>query len=267
MIDERNRLRLKGALIEPFGPPKPNLEQIALVSLERSRVRRTLGRVLALTAFVVFMALAASIALASRMLRDNSGPVRQSPQPITRTLAQLRQLPLALPALRPDGSCPVSSVETKNVYFKKGPNQAITEVVIGNRGPIYGLPGPETTGDHGYYYQVTYLGDARYQGFALVRGRRLDGTQQLIFAGPMATGSLVTTDTVYGPGTSIQFFDELVLPPGPASIPVLPTSPPSIPVWRQWHVTQGVPGAGCYGIQIDGPSFHDTLVVWVPQGG
>jgi len=267
MIDERNHLRLKQALIEPFGPPKPNLGRIALASLERSAARRTSSRVLALAAFLVFMALAASIALASRLLRDNSGPVRPSPQQIALQLAQLRARPLDFPTLLPDGSCPVTTQPTKDVYFKKGPNQIITEVVFGNHGPIYGLGGPETTGDHGYYYRVTYLSDAKYQGLALVRGRQLDGTQQLMFDGPMATGSLVTTDTVYGPGTSTQFFDELLLPPGPASIPVLPRTPASIRVWRQWHVTQGVPGAGCYGFQLDGPSFHDTFVVSVPQGG
>ncbi len=78
-----------------------------------------------------------------------------------------------------------------------------------------------------------------------------------MFVGTMATGSLVTTDTVAGPGTSTQFFDELVLPPGPATSSV----------WRQWHVLQGVPGLGCYGFQLDGPSFHDTFVVTVQQGG
>jgi hypothetical protein len=257
MIEERNRLRLKQALIEPFGPPKPNLERIVLASLERSAVRRTSSRILALAAFFVFMALAASIALASRLLRDNSGPVRSSPQQIALQLVQLRQRPLDFPKLLSDGTCPVSTERTKDIYFKRGPNQAITELVFGNRGPIYGLGGPETTGDHGYYYRVTYLSDAKYQGFALVRGRRLDGAEQLMFAGPMATGSLVATDTVLGPGTLTQFFDELVLPPGPTNGSV----------WRQWHVLQGVPGAGCYGFQLDGPSFHDTFVVTVPQGG
>jgi len=267
MIEDRNRRRLKQALIEPFGPPKPHLERIALSSLERSAVRRTSSRVLALAAFLVFMALAASIALASRLLRDNSGPVGPSPQQIGLQLAQLRERPLNLPALLRDGTCPVTTEPTKDVYFKKGPNQTITEVVIGNHGPIYGLGGPETTGDHGYYYQVTYLSDAKYQGLALIRGRRLDGPEQLMFAGPMATGALVTTDTVRGPGTSTQFFDELVLPPGPASIPIQPPGSASGSEWREWHVLQGVPAPGCYGFQVDGPSFHDTFAVSVPQGG
>lgn len=267
MIDERNRLRLKKALIEPFGPPKPNLERIALESLERSAVRRTSSHVLALAVLLVFMAVAASIALAGRLLRDNSGPVNLSPHQIAVQLAQLSQRPLDLPKMLADGSCPVSTGQTKDVYFKKGPNQTITEVVIGNHGPIYGLGGPETTGDHGFYYRVTYLGEPKYQGLALVRGHQLDGSQQVMFAGPMATGSLVTTDTVAGPGTSTQFFDELVLPAGPASIPVSTPGPATGSVWRQWHVMQGVPGAGCYGFQIDGPLFQDTFVVSVPQGG
>jgi hypothetical protein len=151
MIDERNRRRLKQALIEPFGPPSPNLERIALASLERSGLRHPSSRVLALATFLVFIALAASIALAGHLLRDNSGPVGPSPQQIAFQLAQLRARPLDFPTLLPDGSCPVTTPTTKDLYFKKGPNQTITEVVIGNHGPIYGLGGPETTGDHGYY--------------------------------------------------------------------------------------------------------------------
>ena len=255
MIDERNRLRLKQALIEPFGPPKPNLERIALASLERSADRRTSSRVLALAAFLVFMALAASIALAGHLLRDNSGPVHLSPHQIALQLAQLRQRPLNLPALRPDGNCPNSTVSMKSVYFTKGSSQTMAGPVYGNLGPIYGYGGPEVTTDHGYYYHVTYLSDAKYQGIALVRGRRLDGTQRLVFSVPLATGSLVTTDTIEG--TATRFFDELVLPQGP----------PNGSVWRQWPVLQGVPGPGCYGFQLDGPSFHDTLVFSVHLGG
>jgi len=256
MIDERNRRRLNKALIEPFGPPSANLERIALASLERLPVRRTSTRVLALTAFLVFMVLAASIALAGRLLRDNSGPVGPSPQQIALQLAELRQRPLDLPTLGPNGTCPETPQPIKTRYFEKGPNPTmISGPVFGNHGPIYGEGGPEVTGDHGYYYRVTWLSDAIYPGLALVRGRQLDGTHQIMFAGPLAAGSLVTTDTIGGKAT--RFFDELVLPPA------LPTSS----VWRHWPVQQGVPGAGCYGFQLDGPSFHDTIVLSVPQGG
>jgi hypothetical protein len=261
MIDQRNRRRLKQALIEPFGPPSPNLGRIALASLERSSFRRTSTRVLALAVFFVFMALAASIALAGHILRDNSGPVGPPPQRIALQLAELRQRPVSLPALGPNGSCPVTPQLIKNIYIKLGPwpNETITTVLSGNHGPIYGIfgfGGPSITGDHGYYYRVTYLSDAKYHGLSLVRGRRLDGTQQLMFSGALAAGSPVTTETVVAPGTSTQFFDELVLPGSSSGS-----------VWRHWPVLQGVPGPGCYGFQIDGPSFHDTFVVSVPQGG
>jgi len=102
---------------------------------------------------------------------------------------------------------------------------------------------------------MTFLSDAKYQGLALIRGRRLDGTQRLVFSGPLATGSFVTADSILG--TSTRFFDELVLPPGPGTGSV----------WRQWSVLQGAPAPGCYGFQIDGPSFQDTFVVSVPPGG
>lgn len=255
MIDERNRRRLKQALIEPFPPPSPNLERITLASLERSPVRRTSTRVVALAAFLVFMVVAASIALAGHVLRDNSGPVHLSPQQIALQLAQLRQRPLNLPVLGPDGNCHDSPVSMKSVYFGKGVRQTMAGPVYGNHGPIYGYGGPEVIADHGYYYHVTYLSDAKYQGIALVRGRRLDGTERIVFSGPLATGALVTTETIEG--TPIRFFDELVLPQGP----------PNGSVWRQWPVLQGVPGPGCYGFQVDGPSFHDTFTVSVRLGG
>lgn len=265
MIDERNRRRLKQALIEPFSPPSPNLQRITLASLERSPVRRTSTRVVALAAFLVFMALAASIALAGHLLRDNSGPVGPSPQQIALQLAQLRQYPVSLPALGPNGTCPETSLPIKTRYFKEDPNLRISGPVYGDHGPIYAIVGPEITfkpmaglvitGEHGYYFQMTYLSDAKYQGLALIRGRRLDATQQLVFSGPLATGSFVTTDTILGKST--RFFDELVLPPGP----------PTGSVWRQWSVLQGLPSAGCYGFQLDGPSFHDTFVVSFPPGG
>jgi hypothetical protein len=265
MIDERNRRRLKQALIDPFSPPSPNLDRIVLASLERAPLRRTSTRVLALAAFLVFIALAASIALAGHLLKDFSGPVGPSPQKIALQVAQLRLRPLSLPAIGPNASCPETSRPIKTRYFKKDSSLRISGPVYGNHGPIYAVAGPEITfkpiegqvitGEHGYYYQMTYLSDAKYQGLALIRGRRLDGTQQLVFSGPLATGSFVTTDTILG--TSTRFFNELVLPPGPASGSV----------WRQWSVLQSVPWPGCYGFQIDGPSFHDTFVVSVPPGG
>jgi len=257
MIDERNRRLLKEALVEPFGPPSPNLERTALASLERSRVRRAVTRILAVAAVLAFIGLAASIALAAHLFRDNSGPAGLSSAQIARELAQLRQRPLDLPALGPNGTCPETPQPAKSVFFRKGQYQTIGGPVFGNHGPIYGWGGPETTGAHGYYFNVTWLSDASYRGLALVRGRRLDGTQQLVFAGPLAAGSLVTTDTIEGKAT--RLFDELVLP----------SSSPSSSVWRQWPVLQGVPGGGCYGFQLDGPSFHDTFVVLVlvPQGG
>jgi len=264
MIDDRNRRKLKQALIEPFGSPSPNLERIALASLERAPVRRTSTRVLALAAFLVFMALAASIALAGHLFRDKSGPVGPSPHQIALQLAELRHRPLNLPALGPNGICPVTPLPIKTRHFKNEPNLTVSGPVYGNHGPIYGIGGaevgggivgPVVTGGHGYYYHVTWLSDATYQGLALVRGRQLDGTQQIIFAGPLAAGSLVTTDTIDGKAT--RFFDELVLPPGP----------PIGSGWRQWPLVQGVPGAGCYGFQLDGPSFQDTFVISVPQGG
>jgi hypothetical protein len=144
------------------------------------------------------------------------------------------------------------------VFFQAGQG-SVSPGLYGGRGPIYGQGGPETNGTHGYYYDVTWLSDASYHGVAIVRGRRLDGNQEIVFAGQLAAGRLVTTDNV-GPidnYRTMNFYSELVIPAGN----------PNDKVWRRWAVTQGVPGPGCYGFQIDGPSFQELVVTYVPPGG
>lgn len=59
MIDERNRERMKRALVDAFGPPRPDLERLALASIEQRRVRRVPSRMFALAAVAVVLVLAA----------------------------------------------------------------------------------------------------------------------------------------------------------------------------------------------------------------
>jgi len=253
MIDERNRMRMKAALVEPFNPPRPDLERLAFASIERRRVQRP-NRALALAAFALFMVLAVSVALAGHLLRPNPGPATPRQQ-VQILLAQLRDRPMNLPQLGAGGRCIETPQVLKNAILNKGQKQPDTLSLYGTDGPIYGAGGPKTTGEHGYYYDVTWLSDAKYNGAALIRGRKLDGPEQIVFAGPLATGTLVTTDVIGGKST--PFYSELVIPSGQATGGL----------WRQWHLYQGVPGPGCYGFQVDGPTFQQTVVVDVPQGG
>lgn len=74
----------------------------------------------------------------------------------------------------------------------------------------------------------------------------------------MWTDSVPASVTAYANSqtTSTRFYDELILPAGSSG-----------GFWRQWPLTQGVPGPGCYAFQVDGPSFQDIVIVQVAQGG
>lgn len=161
---------------------------------------------------------------------------------------QLEQQPLRLPALGTDGSCPQTPKVAVQVYFN--PGQTSTWTVFG-QGPIYGQGGLPLLSEHGNYFSVTYLSDPTYHGAALVRGRKLDGTDQVLFAGALASGNQVKTETIGGKSTSL--YGELVIP----------AERQATTVWRQWQAIQGVAGPGCYGFEVDGSSFQEIVVVRV----
>ena len=253
MVDMRNRLRLKKALVDPFGPPSTGFQARALASLGRSRSRRIVSRTVSMIAFAALLGVAVTAIIAGHVIRLPSESVGLSHQDADQ-LAQLRQRPLQFPALGPTGSCPSTALHEIHAFYRVGGDRETIEA-FGSTGPIYGRGGPQIHADQGYYYVVEYLSDATYPGLALVRGQELSRPEPLMFAGPMAQGRLVRTGLIEG--TRTKLFDELVLPRatgGPA-------------VWRTWQVIQGIPGPGCYGIQLDGPSFHDTIVVEVISGG
>jgi hypothetical protein len=84
------------------------------------------------------------------------------------------------------------------------------------------------------------LTDPTYSGPIIVRGGRLDGN-----------GSLGLT----GPGSVLV---------GGAAIGLSETSRP--PLWGTWLGNVSPRSAGCYGIQIDGKTFTETIVISVTQG-
>lgn len=98
MIDQRNRHRMKEALMKPFGDPRPDVERLAMAAVQNRPAHRTATRAVALAAIVLFIALAVSIALAGRLLRPASQIVGSQEQSAA-VLEQLRQRPLSLPAL------------------------------------------------------------------------------------------------------------------------------------------------------------------------
>lgn len=230
-------------------PPPPGLEERILHNVRATGAhpnpkRSTVAQLLIAAVLVV---IAVGLLFATRLLPRPSSPANESSQ-VASELQQLRQRPLTLPGLNPDGSCPVTSQQLIPVFLHPGDTPTVM-LAYGNHGPIYGLGGSGPQTPRGYYYNVTWLSDVSYSGLALVRGRELNGPRPIMFSGPLATGSPVLADTIGG--QSIQFLDELVLPPAHSRASA----------WRSWGELQGVQGPGCYAFQIDGPSFEDIIVV------
>ena len=144
--------------------------------------------------------------------------------------APLRR-PLRLPVVGPGELCPASTA--RHVHASWG-------AAVGD-GPVYAVagiaPGPAQVRlgslpprPGGYYVKTIWIGDPTvYTGPFLVRGRRLDAPGVVAFSDK-------ETDA---PGTEAQM---------------------SLPRDRESREARGprytrVPGAGCYGLQVDGRTF------------
>jgi hypothetical protein len=81
------------------------------------------------------------------------------------------------------------------------------------------------------------------QGPVLFRGGRIDGTGSLKFSGSRADRSEMGVTLSSGGGVSVTFY-ERVIDPGPEN------------AFFVYPAT-----AGCYALQVDGPSFEDVIVL------
>jgi hypothetical protein len=140
--------------------------------------------------------------------------------------------PLRLPGLRGDGSCPAS--------FVAGPPMTavnpVAAVAVGG-GPVYPVLFRTANGRLDRSAVAYWDAPEPLGGVAIVRGHRLGA-----------------------PGDRIRFRDDddrlrptHVLDPAAAY--------PGAAQGRWWRPTRLRAGAGCYGLQIDGPNFSQVLVV------
>ncbi|MGH3149268.1 MAG: hypothetical protein ACRDOB_00855 [Streptosporangiaceae bacterium] len=147
--------------------------------------------------------------------------------------------PLHLPAVARGQACPVTPGQNaRNGYvgglqFGSGP----VSMIIGNRGdPGHGTVVLGTTQLPGWYaLENVWLSGSGYQGPFMVRGQRLDGPGLVGFGG------------------SSPAMAAFVEPPGPDANTNGPYRTPPGSVWLQQP--------GCYGFQIDGLSFSETIVI------
>jgi hypothetical protein len=141
--------------------------------------------------------------------------------------------PLRLPGLGRDGSCPA----TPAVGPPMTPSHPVAAVAVGG-GPVYPVLFRATPDGRLDQSAVAYWDAPRpLGGVAIVRGHRLGA-----------------------PRDRIRFLDD---ERGSSLVHLLdPTAGyPAGAQGRWWRPTRLRAGAGCYGLQIDGPSFSQVLVV------
>ena len=163
----------------------------------------------------------------------NGAPGGATPPAGGASWAALRQRPLRLPTVAPGGACPVTAGRVVAPDFA---------AALGD-GPIYpvGL-GTDATlrysnaGFDGPWagQKVLWVGDPAYRGRVLIRGRQLDGANEVRFErGADPPGELAldaaTAGTV-GAG------------------------------WANWPSYTRVRAPGCYAYQVDGATFTDVII-------
>ncbi len=157
------------------------------------------------------------------------GGAFSSPTSQAATYDSLLQRPVALPAVSPGSLCPVSS----RVVSPELPKGSFVPNGFGG-GPVY------LTGQVDRYSGETarLVVDPAYSGIVLVRGKQLDGPQGM----PLVAA-----------------------PPGPSPDLEIPAEPSSS-YGREWVGQLVVSGPGCFGLQVDGVTFEEGIVLEVQPG-
>lgn len=167
--------------------------------------------------------------------------VRQATtQPKNDEWTALRERPLKLPQGASGDACPVTTTPGTKVSPDAG-------VAVGT-GPIYAVygngdavPGTihygDARADNGWkYVKVLWTGGPDYMGPVLIRGRQLDGAQDLRF----------DQEPRSGPGSLELMFEA--------------DSGRQSSGWRAWPSYTRLAAPGCYAYQVDGQDFSYTIV-------
>lgn len=158
--------------------------------------------------------------------------------------------PLALPSFDPDEGCPAtpstSAPERIGPVLGDGP---IYPAFLGPTG-VFSLemdtPGNEPRRIEGRDWwgrKTLWLSDERYEGIALVRGRRIDRGGEVLFSA----------------GNHPAFASELRLTVEAWVYGGAPSG------WREWNTGVFYSEPGCYAFQMDGESFTNYVVVEVTR--
>lgn len=146
--------------------------------------------------------------------------------------------PLQLPRIPTSRRCPVTPGKdaTNGYVFGLQFGRGSVHMVLGNRGdPAQGTSVLGTTQQPGWFaFENVWLVDPTYNGPFTVRGTRIDGAGTVAFGGSPELGAYVEP-----PGPDPNTHDGYRTPPGT--------------IW--------VSTPGCYGFQINGDGFTETVII------
>jgi hypothetical protein len=226
-----------------FGLPERVVQTVLTENSSRRRRERLMLRLrvpLSLVAVFMLVALVVGVLIGGRLMQDwnafhNSAPAGGVSQS---ALAELEAKPLTLPALKAGDACPASPGNTLGFDF--------------GTGPVYAMGGPESLSPWGYYFDVTWITAPDLTGPILVRGKDLMSDRNVVFVGAYSAGPVVGTDTQSGSRLSQRA--EILLD---AANPHARGSNG----YGEFPVRQGLSKGwvGCFGFQIDGPDFTETI--------
>lgn len=170
-----------------------------------------------------------------------------------REWAALAARPLALPTLAPGAACPAAQGRSVQAGYGAAIGSGPVYIVgMGTDGVLHAVgptPGVRDVRSWGYQFALFIIAPP-YDGPALARGQRLDGGSPLLFNGgvdQMTTGFTMTTPTLLR-GLRIEGGAQFGAP------------------WASWMSYLRMREPGCYGIQIDGATFTETIIFSVTFG-
>jgi len=155
----------------------------------------------------------------------------------TDTWERLRQRPLRIESIAPGGACPVSPGQevSPDFAFALGPGP-VYPVGLGSDAVLGYTFGDDRGGFPGDWggQKVLWIARPGFQGIALIRGRQLDGPNELRFGEGISPSADMRLDASSG-GSA------------PAG-------------WHNWPSYTRLKVGGCYAYQVDGLDFSYTIV-------
>ena len=245
----RTEMREALDVVVPAAPPRGLSDRVLRAAIGQSAHPRNTARLrlrapLSLVAAFVLISVVAGVLVGGRLLRDWSSA--HNAAAATRTLPQLEAVPVNLPVVPPGGVCPEHpGVNALGFDYGSGP-------VYLNGRFIPELTFVDQSGAGMGLYDLTYYAAPDLEGTVLIRGRDLVSDRPIQFIAP--TGSGFPTET---PPWPVK--DELVLD---ASHPASRSAATGYGIWRVGQlIAQG--WSGCWGLQIDGSNFSETLTGFI----